>query len=40
MNRREYLKLMGLGAAAVTMPACLTIAGRTAAKRPPNILLM
>jgi arylsulfatase A-like enzyme len=26
MNRREYLKLMGLGAAAATMPACLTVA--------------
>jgi len=40
MNRREYLKLMGLGAATVTMPASLTLASHTAAKRSPNILLI
>ena len=40
MNRREYLKAVGLGAAALAMPGCVGLSGRRAGKRPPNIVLI
>ncbi|MHC4558399.1 MAG: sulfatase-like hydrolase/transferase [Planctomycetota bacterium] len=40
MNRREYLKAMGLGAAALAVPGCINIAERPASKQPPNIVLI
>jgi arylsulfatase A len=40
MNRREYLKAVGLGAAALALPGRLGFAGQGDAKRPPNIVLI
>ena len=43
MNRREYLKLVGLGAAALAVPGCASISKRLAgngAGSPPNIVLI
>ena len=40
MNRREYLKFAGLGAAALAMPGCINIPERFGGKRPPNIVLI
>ena len=40
MNRREYLKTMGLGLAALALPGCSSISERQAGKRPPNIVLI
>ncbi len=40
MNRREYLKAMGLGVAALALPGRLGFAGQGDAKRPPNIVLI
>ncbi|MFC1636707.1 sulfatase-like hydrolase/transferase, partial [Planctomycetota bacterium] len=40
MNRREYLKAVGLGAAALSMTGCMRASGRRSGKRPPNIVLI
>jgi arylsulfatase A-like enzyme len=43
MNRREYLKLVGLGAAALAVPGCASISKRltgNGAGSPPNIVLI
>jgi len=40
MNRREYLKAMGLGLATLALPGCTSISERNAGKRPPNIVLI
>ena len=40
MNRREYLKTVGLGLATLAMPGCTSIPERHAGKRPPNIVLI
>jgi len=40
MNRREYLKAVGLGLVTFAMPGCVGISQRFTRKRPPNILLI
>ena len=40
MNRREFLKTSGLGAALMALPGCGSFPGRLAGKRPPNIVLI
>ena len=40
MNRREYLRRMGLGLAALAMPGCASIGNKATGKRPPNIVLI
>jgi arylsulfatase A-like enzyme len=40
MNRREYLKAMGIGLATLAVPGCAGIPERLAGKRPPNIVLI
>jgi len=40
MNRREYLKTVGLAAAALMMPGCTEASRRRNRKRPPNIVLI
>ncbi|MBN2314181.1 MAG: sulfatase-like hydrolase/transferase [Sedimentisphaerales bacterium] len=40
MNRREYLKAMGLGMMALAMPGYLRASERPPSKRPPNIVLI
>ncbi len=40
MNRREYLKMTGLGLAAMAVPGLKNVCGQSAGKRPPNIVLI
>ncbi|MHC4227446.1 MAG: sulfatase-like hydrolase/transferase [Planctomycetota bacterium] len=40
MNRREYLKMAGLGLASLAMPGCAGLPKRAADKRLPNIVLI
>jgi arylsulfatase A-like enzyme len=40
MNRREYLKVTGLGLAALAMPGCAGVPKRLGGKRPPNVVLI
>ena len=40
MNRREYLKRVGLGLAALAMPGCAGVGRKAAGTRPPNIVLI
>ena len=40
MHRREFLKAMGLGAAALAVPGCMRTSIGRAGKRPPNIVLI
>jgi arylsulfatase A-like enzyme len=40
MNRREYLKMAGLGLASLAMPGCAGLPKRATDKRPPNIVLI
>jgi arylsulfatase A-like enzyme len=40
MNRREFLKATGIGAALIALPGCSGIPKRHAGNRPPNIVLI
>ncbi|MHC4727158.1 MAG: twin-arginine translocation signal domain-containing protein, partial [Planctomycetota bacterium] len=48
VNRRDFIKMTGLSAAALTLPGCISsetsesssFARKPAGKRPPNILLI
>ncbi|MBL7153001.1 MAG: sulfatase-like hydrolase/transferase [Phycisphaerae bacterium] len=40
MNRREFLKSAGIGAAALAFPGCASAQRRSASRRRPNILLI
>ncbi|MHC4323896.1 MAG: sulfatase-like hydrolase/transferase [Planctomycetota bacterium] len=40
MNRCEFLKAMGIGLAALSLPGCAGMPERLASKRPPNIVLI
>ncbi len=40
MERREFLKGVGMGLVSLAMPGCMSISKRVGSKPPPNILLI